>query len=782
VDKINFRISLRKLIRNPLIFATVCMVACVTTSRPGGIALDTSATPETSKLYRTQFESLQKSIAKDGVDSRLLADVNSILLARSLEEESRDVEALTAWKTAIGIARGPFGEIAFNGWLRSFIAVKDLKGDADFIATEVLKETAQGNTVPWLVEKDLTAQAAMSAFIAVSIPDRLEKNLEESGARLSPPSRLGIQAGDPTMIRLAREACKHRSRFGDGWVEWKMTLAKNVADYFDALVMQCSGAASKAAQQFLEVAASLAADQSTAHLALEAYSLGIKIKRDAGERESVAPLYLPLMRLWKNDVISEFSLGISRQQFDNRRIEDALAASRYQGLIASYDVAIEYSNLAIQFAQMARSQSWSYNAPSRTELAGQIAEAYHIQAFRVAYEKKDLKTAIAVTQKALKEEGLNKEWSQRLNWSLGLYEYLSANFNSAQKIWEQMLSDNSDDSYRPMLLYWISRCHGQNKAKGEEQFYQKMLLKEFPLSFYSIVALNEGVEENANARDWHRSFGTPRGLNSRLGDWDDESFESIRRSSEMGRLLRRAELLVSAGVDKFSSLAIDELQRSLNFEAGDENSVAFQVYVTRLYAAARHWLSSISMTTKILRGETFWDTYPEQLLVYFPTPWLNLFEKISNEFSLSSELVMAVARQETAFKFDAKSPANAYGLMQLTMPTAKTVASSAGVVLSGRVDQLYEPETNLRLGSAYLKALLARYGGDQWLVYAAYNAGEAAADSWKDRRRSEDPILSVELIPYTETKAYVKNVWRNREVYAYLKSKSDPLSPRDRTR
>jgi soluble lytic murein transglycosylase len=78
------------------------------------------------------------------------------------------------------------------------------------------------------------------------------------------------------------------------------------------------------------------------------------------------------------------------------------------------------------------------------------------------------------------------------------------------------------------------------------------------------------------------------------------------------------------------------------------------------------------------------------------------------------------------------------------------------------------PSINIPLGGAFYKELSQKFADSRPQIYAAYNAGSQTVENWVARRLVEDPILFTELIPYQETKDYVKNVWRNEMVYDYL--------------
>ena len=121
-------------------------------------------------------------------------------------------------------------------------------------------------------------------------------------------------------------------------------------------------------------------------------------------------------------------------------------------------------------------------------------------------------------------------------------------------------------------------------------------------------------------------------------------------------------------------------------------------------------------------------------------------------------------RQESLFDPAARSPANAWGLMQLLPETA-------GRVNGGRpVDPgaLVQPELNVRLGAAYFDALLNRFGGDLVKAIAAYNGGEAAVEKWEARFPGAEPDEFVEDITFRETRDYVKRVMANYRAYQQL--------------
>jgi soluble lytic murein transglycosylase len=132
-------------------------------------------------------------------------------------------------------------------------------------------------------------------------------------------------------------------------------------------------------------------------------------------------------------------------------------------------------------------------------------------------------------------------------------------------------------------------------------------------------------------------------------------------------------------------------------------------------------------------------------------------------------LTLAVIRQESAFRIDAKSHANARGLMQIIPPTAKRVSKGLKMRFS-RIKLMTDPKYNMTLGQSYLGGLIQDFKGSYVLALAAYNAGPHRVKRWLkahgDPRQSEvDAIDWVEMIPYNETRNYVQRVLENLQVY-----------------
>jgi soluble lytic murein transglycosylase len=147
-------------------------------------------------------------------------------------------------------------------------------------------------------------------------------------------------------------------------------------------------------------------------------------------------------------------------------------------------------------------------------------------------------------------------------------------------------------------------------------------------------------------------------------------------------------------------------------------------------------------------------------------PFRERVEPRARELALDEAWVYGLMRQESRFVMDARSSVGARGLMQLMPATARWVARHIGLRDYARSD-IHDMDTNVILGTNYLKIILGGLDNHPVLASAAYNAGPGRARRWRDSRPMEGAIY-VETIPFGETRDYVKRVMSNTVYYAAL--------------
>lgn len=149
----------------------------------------------------------------------------------------------------------------------------------------------------------------------------------------------------------------------------------------------------------------------------------------------------------------------------------------------------------------------------------------------------------------------------------------------------------------------------------------------------------------------------------------------------------------------------------------------------------------------------------------YPRAFDALVVTACDKYRLPRAIAWGIMREESSFVADAKSPANAFGLMQLIVPTAKGVASGTG--LGSDEASLRKPEVSIELGTKLLAALRAQHGHPA-LAIGAYNGGSGAMGRWVSARSSDELDLFVENVPWEETRNYIKRVLSSVAAYGYL--------------
>jgi len=169
----------------------------------------------------------------------------------------------------------------------------------------------------------------------------------------------------------------------------------------------------------------------------------------------------------------------------------------------------------------------------------------------------------------------------------------------------------------------------------------------------------------------------------------------------------------------------------------------------------------------------------------YPLPLREVVLKRAQEVGLDPAYVYGMIRQESRYVSDARSTVGASGWMQVMPATAKWTAKKMGLQ-NFNPSQLSDRETNIAIGTAYLKYALDDFQGLMPLAAAAYNAGPSRAKSWRQGASLEGAIWA-ENVPFNETRDYVKKVLANTTLYAAilsgqpqsLKARLSTIGPRD---
>jgi soluble lytic murein transglycosylase len=167
-------------------------------------------------------------------------------------------------------------------------------------------------------------------------------------------------------------------------------------------------------------------------------------------------------------------------------------------------------------------------------------------------------------------------------------------------------------------------------------------------------------------------------------------------------------------------------------------------------------------------GREEWD-------IFYPLTHWDEIKKWAAARGLDKYQVAGIIRQETIFDPRASSHANAYGYMQLLMPTAKSMARKYNSRMPASISDLFDPALNIELGTAYMKDQFEKFGRFEY-VGVAYNAGPGRVNQWTSTLPSEIDEF-VEAIPFKETKGYVQGIIRNSAQYRRLYDDTGNFKP-----
>lgn len=200
-----------------------------------------------------------------------------------------------------------------------------------------------------------------------------------------------------------------------------------------------------------------------------------------------------------------------------------------------------------------------------------------------------------------------------------------------------------------------------------------------------------------------------------------------------------------------------DLQARREWYAATRELPLEQLQAAAIIAEAAGWHDQAIFT---LAKTRYWD----DLELRFPLTYKDLVAHQAQTHQLDMSWIFAVIRQESAFMRDARSHAGAMGLMQLMPATARNVARG---YLKQKVPPraaLLNADTNIQLGSAYLRQLLDKLDNSPVLATAAYNAGPHRVDGWLPPRNLDADIW-IDLVPFNETRRYLRRVLYYTVIY-----------------
>ena len=232
--------------------------------------------------------------------------------------------------------------------------------------------------------------------------------------------------------------------------------------------------------------------------------------------------------------------------------------------------------------------------------------------------------------------------------------------------------------------------------------------------------------------------------------------------------------------DQLSNVGLDDLALKELTSVGDKapDSPKINLAIARIYRSDDDNVRALNTMRRSFPDYS--QMKPEEMTreqwdVFYPLKHWDIIVQESKNRDLNPYQVAGLIRQETIFTTRARSSANAYGLMQVLIPTARLTAQKYGVSREITVESLFEPRLNIQLGTAYLRDQIDKYGRIEY-VAAAYNAGPGRVVQWKATLPLEMDEFA-EAVPFKETRGYIQGVVRNWLQYLRLYDSNGNFKP-----
>lgn len=335
---------------------------------------------------------------------------------------------------------------------------------------------------------------------------------------------------------------------------------------------------------------------------------------------------------------------------------------------------------------------------------------------------------------------------EKILWSKAWVLYKDEDWEKASEAFKTLALETADTAEKSRAnfflarsLIWLDKKEEARKiwaAMTQEDFYSYYSLLAYEALGLKIPAFNSLKPTDKFNFDKSMSFLNPR---------QKQLFDTLLKHEEIDLAERTTQLFT----DKPEQIAVMGIE---------------------LARRGQRFLPLFASFAK-LPQEQKQDILVKNYDLLFPRLWEAEVKEMATTTGLPASLIFSIMRQESAFNINSKSGANAFGLMQVIPPLAKSLARKYKVDYK-KPEDLFNPQINIKLGSYELSDQVKRQKDQYAFVAAAYNAGPTALSRWlKKRFRPKfDVVDFIEEIPYDETRLYVKIIARNHLFYDRLQA------------
>ncbi len=348
------------------------------------------------------------------------------------------------------------------------------------------------------------------------------------------------------------------------------------------------------------------------------------------------------------------------------------------------------------------------------------------------------------------------KWVDDSLWFLGMAHYFLGHWDQA-RVRLDALARRGGALEGGKGTYWLARIDERLQHRPTAIAGYTQTVRRYPFSWYALLARARLAALGVDLSPFGVDDPGPRGPG--LAAEVDESLAT-------DRAIRRADQLIAAGL---RTEAGDELARGERaFLKRHDRAAAFAMLLDRYRKAGnyyRPWMLAVSYSGNALTGPAAGDARRWWENAY-PRAYRDLIEKYQHLGANPEGYLYSIMRKESGFNPHDLSYADAQGLLQMIPATTQRVARTLKIPYDpGR---LYEPAYNIQTGSWYIGNLLKKFKGQIPLGAGSFNSGPRPVMRWLDQYGDRDIDELVELVPYTQTREYMKKVTENYARYLYL--------------
>ncbi len=398
------------------------------------------------------------------------------------------------------------------------------------------------------------------------------------------------------------------------------------------------------------------------------------------------------------------------------------------------------------------------------EWYGKVVEAYPRTAWAeeaqflrgwLQFNRGEYRAAIAPLEEAIRRYPRSR-WVRDAPWFLALSHYFLGEHAAARARLEP-LTRAGGALEAGKAQYWLARLDAKLGARDAAVAGYTRVVQRYPFSWYALLGRARLEELGVEIGPFGTADPKPRGPG--LAAAADEALAA-------DPLIARADELIAAGLltEAGRELARDER----GFLRRHDRAAAFAMLLDRYRQAGnfnRPWMLAVIHGGGALAGPPEGDARRWWEHAY-PRAYRPIVEKHQAAAGTPDGYLYSIMRQESGFDPHVLSYADARGLLQMIPPTTIRVANA--LKLPYDPGRLYEPDYNVQTASWYIGRLLAKFKGQVPLGAGSFNSGPRPVMRWLDRYGDRQLDELVELVPYSQTRDYMKKVTENFARYRYL--------------